>query len=148
MDKNKDIDVDNLELASLGARLKAFVIDDILITVLVIVLYWDTYSQVSNDMEAMLQVMNSTVMQVLFIKFIYQGFFVWYYGATIGKIIAKIRVIDYNTYGRVSLISAFFRSTFRIVSEMFFYVGFILAYFTDGRQTFHDKVSRTLVVNA
>jgi uncharacterized RDD family membrane protein YckC len=31
---------------------------------------------------------------------------------------------------------------------MFFYIGFIFAFFNDGRQTFHDKIGRTLVVNA
>ncbi|QDF29057.1 RDD family protein [Halarcobacter anaerophilus] len=138
----------NLELASIRSRAFAFVIDDFLVTVISIIIYWDKISVVNNDVASVLLVMNEFVWQILFLKFLYQALFVWYYGATVGKIITKIKVIDYNTLGRVSIFTAMVRSIFRIVSEMFFYVGFIFAFFTEGKQTFHDKIGRTLVVNA
>ncbi len=138
---------DNLELATIGSRIKAFVIDDILITLVFIMLYWEKFSA-TDDMMALLMIMNEGVYQVLLLKFIYQGLFVWYYGATLGKIFAKIRVIDYNHFGRVSLFSSLLRSFFRIISEMFFYIGFILAFFNDSKQTLQDRVAKTLVVNA
>jgi len=138
----------NLELASTRARALAFVIDDFLMTIISIVIYWDKISAANNDIASVLFVMNEFFWQIIFIKFLYQAFFVWYYGATIGKIITKIKVIDHDTLGRVSLFNAIIRSIFRIVSEMFFYVGFFFAFFTKGKQTFHDKIGRTLVVNA
>jgi uncharacterized RDD family membrane protein YckC len=138
----------NLELASIRSRAFAFVIDDFLVTAISIIIYWDKISVVNNDVASVLLVMNEFVWQILFLKFLYQALFVWYYGATVGKIITKIKVIDYNTLGRVSIFTAMVRSIFRIVSEMFFYVGFIFAFFTEGKQTFHDKIGRTLVVNA
>jgi uncharacterized RDD family membrane protein YckC len=141
-------DVDNLELASFGSRVKAFIIDDILITVLFAVLYWEKLSNYSTELTDVLVVMNESVLQILLMKFIYQSFFVWYYGATVGKLVAKIRVIDYNHFGRVSLLNSVIRSFFRILSEMFFYIGFVLAFFNDSRQTLQDRVGRTLVVNA
>lgn len=143
----QEINIDNLELATIGSRIKAFVIDDLLITGVFLLLYWEKFS-VTADMMALLAVMNEGVYQVLLLKLIYQGFFVWYYGATIGRIFAKIRVIDYNHFGRVSITTAFVRSFVRILSEMFFYVGFIFAFFNDSRQTLQDKIARTLVVNA
>ena len=85
---------------------------------------------------------------VIVLKFIYQWFFVWYYGATLGKMAVKVKVIDYNTFGRVSPFNALVRSLGRIISEQFFYVGFIVAFFNEGRQTFHDIIGKTLVVNA
>ena len=88
------------------------------------------------------------VMPLIILKVVYQTFFVWYYGATIGKIITKIRVIDVNSWDRVSLFSSFLRSGGRIFSEMFFYVGFLIGFFNDGRKTFHDITGKTLVVNA
>ncbi|MFA7083660.1 MAG: RDD family protein [Arcobacteraceae bacterium] len=139
--------VNNLELASMRSRIKAFVIDDILITLVFILLYWKNFTQ-TDDMTVMLTIMNEGVYQILLIKFIYQGFFIWYYGATLGKIFAKIRVIDYNHFGRVSFFSAFMRSFFRLFSEMFFYIGFVFAFFNDSKQTMQDKLARTLVVNA
>ncbi|MDX9795316.1 MAG: RDD family protein [Sulfurimonadaceae bacterium] len=146
-ENQQQINSDNLELATIGSRVKAFVIDDILITLVFIMLYWEKF-QATDDMMALLVIMNEGVYQVLLLKFIYQGFFVWYYGATLGKIFAKIRVIDYNHFGRVSLITSFIRSFFRIISEMFFYIGFILAFFNDSKQTLQDKIAKTLVVNA
>ncbi len=138
---------DNLELASMPSRIKAFIIDDLLISFVFIALFWEKINSSDGELVNMLIIMNEHVMQVLFLKFIYQSFFIWYYGATIGKIIAKIRVIDYNSFERVSFTSSIIRSFTRIFSEMFFYIGFVVAFFNDGRQTIHDRTGRTLVIN-
>ena len=147
MEDNK-IDIDNLQLASMGSRVKAFVIDDLSITLLVLLLLWDSVKASNGDFIAIMTIMNSAFFQIVFIKFIYQTFFIWYYGATIGKFIAKIKVIDFDDFGKVSLLNSAFRSGGRIISEMIFYIGFLLAYYTDSRQTLHDKFGKTLVVNA
>ncbi len=140
---------DNLELASMRSRATAFVIDDLLVTAIILVIFWDNIMAVSNDMNAMMFFMKTDlVMPLIFLKFVYQTVFIWYYGATVGKIIAKIRVIDSNNWGRVSLFSAILRSIGRIFSEMFFYIGFIIGFFNDGKKTFHDLTGKTLVVNA
>jgi uncharacterized RDD family membrane protein YckC len=44
--------------------------------------------------------------------------------------------------------SSILRSIGRIFSEMFFYVGFLIGFFNDGKKTFHDLTGKTLVVNA
>lgn len=142
------MNTDNLELASIRSRALAFVIDDFLITFIIILIYFENIANSGNDLMSVLIVMNELVFQILFLKFIYQTFFIWYYGATIGKIIIKIKVVDYNSFGRVSIVTAMIRSALRLISEMFFYIGFIFGFFLEGRQTFHDKLGRTLVVNA
>lgn len=142
------MDASNLELASISSRVKAFIIDDLSITLVVAFLLWDTISAANGDFGAIMGIMNSAFFQIVLIKFLYQTFFVWYYGATIGKLIAKIKVIDYDHFGRVTLMNSAVRSAGRIISEMVFYAGFIIAFFTDSRQTFHDKFGKTLVVNA
>lgn len=139
---------DNLQLASMPSRIKAFIIDDLLISLVFVILFWEQITSTDGELVNMLIIMNEHVMQVLFLKFIYQAFFIWYYGATIGKIIAKIRVVDYNNFERVTFTSSLIRSFTRIFSEMFFYIGFIFGFFNDGRQTLHDKIGRTLVINA
>lgn len=141
-------DIENLQLASIRSRTLAFVIDDFLVTFIIVFIYWSNLNSSGSDLASMLMVMNDFIWQVLILKFIYQTFFVWYYGATVGKIITKIRVVDYYHFGKVSIFTAMTRSILRIISEMFFYIGFIFAFFNDGRQTFHDKIGRTLVVNA
>lgn len=144
---DNQLDTDNLELASVMKRATAFVIDDIIVTLIVFVIFWESISNNMDNLESMLVGMNQFVFPILFLKFVYQAFFIWIYGATIGKIIVKIRVIDYNSFQRVNLLSSIFRSFARILSEMFFYIGFLFSLFNDGRQTFHDKIGRTLVVN-
>jgi len=145
---NENIDTNNLQLASMKSRVKAFVIDDLSITLLVVIILWDQISASNGDLMATMVIMNEAFIQIITLKFLYQTFFIWYYGATIGKLISKIRVIDFNTYGKVSFINAAVRSFGRIISEAVFYIGFVLAYYGDARQTFHDKFGKTLVVDA
>jgi len=142
-DNNQD-----LKLATYGARFIAFIIDDVLITLLISVIFWTQLNTSNGDLVSVLIIMNKYLMEIIFIKFIYQAFFIWYFGATIGKLLAKIKVIDYHHFGRVSLLNASLRSAMRIFSEMFFYFGFFLAFFNNSRQTLHDKIAKTLVVNA
>lgn len=139
----------DLQLASLRSRALAFVIDDLLVTVIIMVIFWENIFAASQNMDEMMVLIETQLaMPLIVLKIVYQTFFVWYYGATIGKIITKIRVIDVNHWGRVSLFSSLLRATGRIFSEMFFYVGFLIGFFNDGRKTFHDIVGRTLVINA
>lgn len=139
----------NLQLASMRSRALAYIIDDLLMTIIIMLIFWESIVAISDDMDAMMQLMKiELVTPLIILKIIYHTFFVWYFGATIGKIIVKIRVIDADIWGRVSLFSSFLRAVGRIFSEMFFYVGFLIGFFNDGRKTFHDITGKTLVVNA
>lgn len=139
----------DLQLATLRSRAMAFVIDDLIVTFIIMVIFWDNIIAASYDMNLMMQLIKvDLVMPLIFLKVIYHTFFVWYYGATIGKLVTKIRVIDANHWGRVSIFSSLLRAVGRIFSEMFFYVGFLIGFFNEGRKTFHDITGKTLVVNA
>ncbi len=81
-------------------------------------------------------------------KIIYQAFFVMNYGASIGKIVMKIRVLEIQTLDNPSVLSALNRGIFRVVSEMFFYLGFLWGMLNPEHQTWHDKTAKTLVVDA
>lgn len=145
---NKQVDINNLELANSRSRIKAFVIDDLLITFITLIMLWDQVQNTSGDFMSVMMVLNGAFIQVVLLKFLYQTFFIWYYGATLGKMAAKIKVIDFNQFSRVRFDQALLRSAIRIVSESIFYLGFVLFFYTDSKQTLHDKVSKTLVVNA
>ena len=82
-------DVNDLQLASMRSRALAFVIDDLLVTVIIMIIFWDNIMAVSENMDAMMYLMKAElVVPLIFLKFIYQTFFIWYYGASVGKIIA------------------------------------------------------------
>lgn len=145
----KTVDPSNLQLASMRSRAFAFVIDDVIITLLITFIFWDNIMAVSHDSEAMILLMQTTfVMPLIVLKVFYHTFFIWLYGQTLGKKIAKIRIIDANNWGRVNFLSSFLRAVGRIFSEMFFYIGFAIGFFNEGRKTFHDFTGKTLVVNA
>ena len=143
------MNINTLQLASMRSRAVAYMIDDFLVTIIVMIAFWQNIVTLSNDPDAMMEfIKNDLVLPLIILKIIYQTFFVWYYGATIGKIVAKIRVIDANELSRVSVFNSFLRAVGRIVSEMFFYIGFIIGFLNNGRKTFHDITGKTLVVNA
>jgi uncharacterized RDD family membrane protein YckC len=149
LDNNEQqINVENLQLASSKKRIRAFVIDDLAITFIVIVMMWDTIAQTNGDFASILIIINNAFIQVLMLKFIYQTLFIWYYGATLGKMITNIKVIDFDNFGRIKLINSMLRSMGRIFSEMIFYIGFFIGFYTESKQTLHDKMGRTLVVDA
>jgi len=146
--QNQEINVNNLQLASSKSRVRAFVIDDLLITFVIMLMMWEPISLSNGDFGIILTIINGAFFQVIILKFLYQTFFIWYYGATLGKMISKIRVIDFDNFGRVNLLNSSLRSMGRILSEMIFYIGFFLAFYTESKQTFHDKMGRTLVIDA
>jgi len=144
--REERVDISRVSIASNATRLKAFIIDDILITILTFILLWQPLVSANGDFEKMILIINDAFLQIVVLKFLYQSFFIWYYGATIGKILTKTKVVDIN-FQRVGLTASIIRSLVRIVSENIFYLGFIIAYFTPYRQTLHDRLAKTIVVN-
>ncbi len=136
------------KLASLKSRTLAFLIDDLIVSFIIMFIFWDTVVSLSSNPEALVSfIQNGLFMPLILLKVTYHTFFIWYYGATLGKMLVKIRVVDMNTLSRVTLLSSLFRAIGRIFSEMFFYVGFVISLFNKERKTFHDIVAKTLVVN-
>lgn len=132
-------------IANLKKRTLAFVIDDLIITILFFMIYYDSFISVNDDFVALQGKITSFVWQLLALRVIYQTFFVWKYGATIGKIILKIRCLDENMLDIPSFSKAFLRACVRILSESCFYLGFAWAFGNKARQTWHDKIARTIV---
>ena len=137
---------ENITLASIKKRAMAFVIDETLLSFLLIISLWDSFSK-AVTMEEMINLTNSFMFEYMLMKIVYQTFFVMQYGASIGKIIMKIRVIEIRTLVNPTILSSLNRAIFRIISEMFFYLGFLWGMLDPSRQTWHDKTAKTLVTN-
>ncbi|RLF43913.1 MAG: RDD family protein [Thermoplasmata archaeon] len=138
---------EGLSLAPTKKRAMAFFIDEMLLSFLLIFALWDSFSQ-ANTMEEMINLTNSFVLEYMMMKIVYQAFFVMQYGASIGKIAMKIRVIEIKTLDNPNVISSLNRAIFRIISEMLFYLGFLWGMMDPLRRTWHDLTAKTLVVNA
>ena len=138
---------EHLTLATIKKRALAFFIDELLLSILLMIAMWDSFVNAATT-EDIIILTNSYAMQYIGMKIVYQTFFVMQYGATLGKIAVKIRVIDIQTGANPTFFVALNRAIFRIISEMIFYLGFLWAFMDPARQAWHDKTARTLVVNA
>lgn len=100
------------------------------------------------NLEASLHILFQLFFFSTFLNIAYQTFFVWMYGATLGKIAMKIKVISMGDLDKPSFLFALSRASVRIVSEVLFYLGFVWAMMNPKRETWHDKISNTLVIDA
>lgn len=137
---------ENITLASVPSRAIAYLIDEVLISVLFMVIYWEQFES-SASLEQTIILMNTMFFYIMTLKVLYQAFFVWFYGATPGKMAMKIRVMYVYDMDNPSLAYAAIRSLIRVFSESIFYLGFVWALMNPKRESWHDKAARTLVVN-
>ncbi len=137
---------EGMTLAPIRKRAAAFFIDEILLSFLLIVALGDSFYE-AKTVEEMILLTNAYIFEYMAMKVIYQAFFVMQYGATLGKIAMKIRVVEIETMQKPNVIAALNRSIVRIFSEMFFYLGFLWGSMDPARQTWHDKSAKTLVVD-
>ena len=137
---------EHLTLASISKRSLAFFIDEMLLSFLLIIALWDSFNNAQN-MNELIAVTNSFLFEYMFLKIVYQAFFTMQYGATIGKLLLKIRVIELKTLANPNVFISLNRAIFRVISEMFFYLGFLWGMLQPSRQTLHDKTAGTLVIN-
>ncbi|MDQ7043769.1 MAG: RDD family protein [Sulfurimonas sp.] len=138
---------EEITLASNKKRALAFFIDEMLLSFLLIIALWDSFVQAGTTEEIII-LTNSFVLEFMMMKIIYQSFFVMQYGATLGKLALKIRVIDTKTLDNPNVLVALNRAIIRVISEMLLYLGFLWGILNPMRQTWHDLSAKTLVVNA
>ncbi|MEA2048347.1 MAG: RDD family protein [Campylobacterota bacterium] len=143
-------------IASNPKRLTAFMIDDIVISLLFFIVFYDQFSELFSAItvvdEATLLTINMFISQhivtVFLMKLLYHTVFVWQNGMTLGKYIMKIKVIDLQTGDTPDFQKALLRGSVRLISEVLFYIGFMMAFFMPMKQTLHDKLSACVVVDA
>jgi len=138
---------EGLTLADTKKRATAFFIDEMLLSFLLVVALWDSFAG-AQTMEEVIYVSNLFALEYMSMKIFYQAFFTMKYGASIGKILMKIKVIEIKTLDNPNVLSALNRAIFRIISEMFLYLGFLWGMLNPTKQTWHDKTAKTLVINA
>jgi len=137
---------EGMSLAPIKKRGMAFFIDEMLLSLLLILALGNSFFE-AKTVEEMIILTNTFVLEYMAMKFFYQAFFVMQYGATLGKLFMKIRVVEVKTLQKPNVIVALNRSVVRVIGEMLFYLGFVWGLMDPARQTWHDKSAKTLVVN-
>jgi len=154
------IDTNSYPIASTQKRVSAFVIDDIIIALLLLIIFYNQLVEIASHLpiaitaesvEVFKNEMNQfSVKNILFIlalKVMYHTFFVWQNGMTLGKYFMKVKVVELETKQNPVFVKALLRAVLRIASEVFFYLGFLLAFFLPLKQTLHDKLSNCVVID-
>ena len=140
-----------MNIAPLGKRVIAFGIDEIILATLftIVLLVIDeseimAAAQSGSNLEIQ-KVVSKFLMQYVVIKFLYHTIFVYLYGASLGKLAVKIYCVRAGG-GAMDIATAAIRAAVRVISETIFYMGFLVAFFTNSRQSLHDMAAKTLVV--
>jgi len=76
----------------------------------------------------------------------YEGLLIGKYGATLGKMACKIKVVTADG-GRVTYARAFGRYFAKLLSAFTCLIGYIIALFDDQKRALHDRICDTRVVN-
>lgn len=146
-----------MKLAENGKRIGAFLIDIIPITgiVFIIFYYFFGFKELMNDYysdKGNIELRNEflknrgMIRNISMLIYILVGIFLD--ASTIqgsfGKMIMKIKIVDFNE-NRISLKTSIIRNISKIISALPISIGFIWGLFDKKRQTWHDKIAKTLV---
>jgi len=133
-----------LQYAGFWIRAAALIIDAILMVIIAGVVFTFAIATHLEDEDPTIIVVLIYLLLIMF-QFLYftimessdkQG--------TLGKIAVGIKIGDKNG-NRISYMNAVGRFFSRILSGMFFYIGYMMAGWDDRKQSLHDKIANTFV---
>lgn len=144
------INTGGLNYAGVGTRFGAMVLDNILIGIvnfgiqMAITFSMASAAQANSALAVGLQVFLIVVS--LGIGAVYETWMVGKFGATLGKMAVKIKVVTADG-GRVTYPRALGRYFAKLLSQMICLIGYIMALFDkEERRTLHDRICNTRVV--
>ncbi len=76
----------------------------------------------------------------------YEIFFIGAYGATLGKMMMKIKVVTPDG-GRISYARATGRHFAKFLSGIILYIGFLMAFWDEEKRALHDRMCGTRVIS-
>lgn len=141
------LEKEEITLAPFAKRVLAYSVDELIVAFLFLIIYWDAFAAITTYDDARNLTINF-FWQIFALKVIYHTFFVWYFGASLGQMITKTMCINVEILDKPNLTQSLVRAIFRIVSESCFYLGFAWALSNPARQTWQDKIAKTVVINA
>ena len=147
MDLEAKLYRENLKVAEFRKRLYAYLIDELLISFIIFVSFFNSFIETGGDLLKIVEVTISMIFYLILLKTAYHTIFIALYGKTIGKIILKIRVVDIYLLDIPLWQTSCLRALLRNFSEMFFGLGMLFSLTNLFRQTLHDKFSKVIVIN-
>ena len=134
-----------MQLASNFHRFISFLIDEFLITILFWIIFYDDLREISQNSAFISDFVKDKIYYYYALMTVYQIFFIHKYSTTLGKMALKLEIIAENGE-KISASQIWLRSFVRLISGNFLYLGFVLALFTQKRQTLHDYFAKTIII--
>ena len=147
MDIENILDREGLRIARDDKRILAFVVDDIIISILITAVFYNQIMALKGDLEGVRNLFSDMFLYITVIIILYQTIFTSMYGASIGKIICKIKIIKIDTLDKPNLFESFLRSLLRSVGCSLLYIPLLIAFATPLRRAMHDIFSKTIVID-
>ncbi|KAA6226749.1 MULTISPECIES: RDD family protein [unclassified Campylobacter] len=138
---------EELKIASFPKRVIAYIIDSFIVGILCALVFMGDFYQIPDDPVQFLSVTPQFVLSVYLLNFFYQTFFTFLYGATLGKMVCKIMIIDERILDKPNLIQSAIRAIIRQISDMFFMLGFAWALSNNLFKTWQDYLAKTIVID-
>ncbi len=144
------VDTSGMRYAGFWIRFGAYIIDSIITSVayriiLIPLLLVISKPEVSADPVAQIYylLLTTAVSAVIFIA--YETIFIGKWGATLGKMACKLKIVAPDG-SKISYLRAFFRCFAKILSMITFMIGYIIAAFDDEKRSLHDRICSTRVI--
>ncbi|KAA6230186.1 RDD family protein [Campylobacter sp. LR291e] len=138
---------EELKIASFPKRVIAYIIDSFIVGILCALVFMGDFYQIPDDPVQFLSVTPQFVLSVYLLNFFYQTFFTFLYGATLGKMVCKIMIIDERILDKPNLIQSAIRAIIRQISDMSFMLGFAWALSNNLFKTWQDYLAKTIVID-
>ena len=134
-----------MQLASNFHRFISFLIDEFLITIIFWIIFYDDLREISQNSTLISDFVKDKIYYYYALMTMYQIFFIHKYSTTLGKMALKLEIIAENGE-KISASQIWLRSFVCLISGNFLYLGFVLALFTQKRQTLHDYFAKTIII--
>lgn len=147
MDILEILDREGLRISSNKKRILAFIIDDLIISLLVFIAFYSQIMAQNGDMMAINALLTSMMFYIVALRVAYQTIFTALYGGSIGKIICKIKIVRIDTIDKPNFLESFGRSLIRVISELLFYIPLLFAFADPFKRALHDILIKTIVID-
>ena len=151
------LEKENKELASITRRMIAYFIDNIICSFLIFIIfkYFQTPQLVEKlriaineqDIENFNLIIAPFITYFLLIKFSYLLLFFYMYGATLGNMITKTRIISYEHFDSPDFFASLNRAIMFMVCDIFLSgILFLSIFINKTRRHFADMISKSVVI--
>lgn len=140
------LDRENLKIASFYKRVIAYFVDSFILSLIVFIVLFERISAISDPQDIFAVFNENFVLGFIVLQFCYHLIFTFLYGASLGKMLCKIAIIDEQSLDKPNFTQCVLRAGVRQLSDSAFMLGFAWALGNDLRKSWEDYLAKTLVI--